>query len=161
MKWVLIIVGIIICLIAIIYIIGMLLPVKHSATIRDTVSANVDEVWNRLTDVSKFSTWRKNINSITVTNDSEWIEVSGNDKIPMRFKEKVEGKRLVGAINSKDLPFGGEWLFELQPEGNHTLVTITENGEVYNPIFRFMSKFVMGHEATLKKYMSDLKASFK
>lgn len=161
MKWILIVVGIIICLIAIIYIIGMLLPVKHYATVRDTVSANVDAVWNRLTDVSKFDTWRKNLNSVTITNDAEWIEISGHDKIPMKFKEKVPSKRLVAGINSKDLPFGGEWVFELEPQGNNTVVTITENGEVYNPIFRFVSKFIMGHETSLKKYMSDLKTSFQ
>jgi hypothetical protein len=30
-----------------------------------------------------------------------------------------------------------------------TLVTITERGEVYDPLFRFMSKFVFGHTSTM------------
>ena len=33
---------------------------------------------------------------------------------------------------------------------------ITENGEVYNPLFRFMSRFVFGHTATIDKYLEDL-----
>ncbi len=38
-----------------------------------------------------------------------------------------------------------------------TRLTITENGEVYNPIFRFMSRFVFGHTATMDQFLSDLK----
>jgi len=37
--------------------------------------------------------------------------------------------------------------------GNATTLRITENGEVYNVIFRFVSRFVMGHSATIDKYL--------
>lgn len=161
MKWILIIAGIIIGIMVIIYLIGMLLPVKHSATVQDIIPAKPEQVWRRITDVSGFSAWRKNLDSVVVTNDLEWIEVSGSNKTPLRFKERIPAKRLVTSINSKDLPFGGDWVFELEPKENGTLLTITENGEVYNPIFRFMSKYVMGHEGMLKKYLSYLKASFQ
>ncbi len=40
------------------------------------------------------------------------------------------------------------------PAPNGTTLTITEDGEVYNPIFRFMSRFVFGHEATMATYLS-------
>ena len=39
-------------------------------------------------------------------------------------------------------------------------VTITESCEVYNPIFRFMSRFVFGHSATIKRYLRDLGKKF-
>ena len=42
----------------------------------------------------------------------------------------------------------------IAPEPNGTTLTITEDGEVYNPIFRFMSRFVFGHEATMATYLS-------
>ncbi len=32
-------------------------------------------------------------------------------------------------------------------------VTITERGSVYNPIFRFMSRFIFGHTATVEAYL--------
>ena len=34
---------------------------------------------------------------------------------------------------------------------------MTENGEVYNPIFRFMSKFFLSQTETIDTYMADLK----
>lgn len=159
MKWILITGGAIICLIAIIYLVGMLLPVKHSATIQEVLPAGNEEVWSRITDVSEFGRWRKGLDRVEVINDMEWIEISGRNKIPMRITEKADGKRLVTMINSKDLPFGGEWIYSLQPKGDSTLLTITENGEVYNPVFRFVSRFIMGHKSTLRQYMSSLKAS--
>jgi hypothetical protein len=42
-----------------------------------------------------------------------------------------------------------------------TELTITENGEVYNPLFRFVSRFIMGHAATIEKYQRDVAAHFK
>jgi hypothetical protein len=59
-------------------------------------------------------------------------------------------------ITDKALPFGGSWDYRLEPAGNDTRVTITENGEVYNPVFRFVSRFLMGHTATIDKYLTAL-----
>ena len=67
-------------------------------------------------------------------------------------------RRLVTRIADEDLPFGGTWTYRLEPDGGGTRVTITEDGEVYNPVFRFVSRFVMGHDATLRTYLDDLEA---
>ena len=40
--------------------------------------------------------------------------------------------------------------------GAGTVVTITENGEVYNPLFRFMAHYVFGHEGTIETYLRQL-----
>ena len=40
--------------------------------------------------------------------------------------------------------------------GSGTRVSITERGEVYNPIFRFLSRFVFGHTGTMETYLRDL-----
>jgi hypothetical protein len=71
------------------------------------------------------------------------------------------GQRLVTQIEGQNLPFGGGWEFRLKNNGDSTSVTITENGEVYNPLFRFVSKFIMGHNANLRKYAGFLEESFR
>ena len=43
-------------------------------------------------------------------------------------------------------------------EGGSDL-TITEDGEVHNVIFRFMSRFVFGHTATMDTFLNHLNAS--
>ena len=41
-----------------------------------------------------------------------------------------------------------------------TALRITEDGEVYNPLFRFMSQFVFGHHATVDTFLTDLGRKF-
>ena len=59
-------------------------------------------------------------------------------------------------IATKRLPYSGTWTYTLQPDGTRTVVRITENGEVYNPIFRFVSRFILGHTSTIDAYLRAL-----
>ena len=63
------------------------------------------------------------------------------------------------AIDDKSLPFGGNWMWNIQPVGEGSSVTITEDGEVYNPIFRFVSRFVIGHTRGIDNYLVMLDAA--
>jgi len=45
-------------------------------------------------------------------------------------------------------------------EGAGSRVRITEHGEVYNPVFRFVSRFIMGHSSTASAYLKALGARF-
>jgi hypothetical protein len=67
----------------------------------------------------------------------------------------------VNRIADPKLPFGGSWTYEVSAAGSGTELNITENGEVYNPLFRFVSRFIMGHTATIEKYQRDLAARLK
>jgi hypothetical protein len=59
------------------------------------------------------------------------------------------------------LPFGGTWTFEVTPIGDGgSVVRITEDGEVYNPVFRFVSRYFMGYTATIDSYLKALGAKF-
>jgi len=54
------------------------------------------------------------------------------------------------------LPFGGSWTIALAPEGEGTRVSIEERGEVRDPLYRFFSHFIVGHEGTMRTYLADL-----
>lgn len=56
------------------------------------------------------------------------------------------------------LPFGGRWTYELRAAPAGTTLRITEDGEVYNPLFRFMWKFIFTHHRTIDVYLRDLAA---
>ena len=59
-------------------------------------------------------------------------------------------------IATENLPYGGSWCFVLKPEKGETRVQITEDAEVYNPFFRFVSRFVMGQTASLDAYLKAM-----
>jgi hypothetical protein len=45
----------------------------------------------------------------------------------------------------------------VQPDiDGRSRLQITEDGEIYNPIFRFVSRFFIGYEGTLRQYVSDV-----
>lgn len=157
MKWIFIVPGLLILLIAVVYIIGSLLSIKHKATIERKLEMGVDEVWPLLTNFKGYTNWRKGIKELTMDSTNRWTEKnSDGDKVCYQL-EVIEKRRVfITRILNKNLAYGGFWEFNITPLENGCLVHITENGEVYNPIFRFMSKYIFGHEATLKNYMNDL-----
>ncbi|MDB5010963.1 MAG: polyketide cyclase [Mucilaginibacter sp.] len=161
MKWVFLITGLIVSLLIIVGIIGYFLPEKHTASVRVIINAEPGKVWRKLMDFAAYPQWRKNLKSVEVISESEWVEIDQhNNRLPLKVTAIEPNKKLITLINSQHLAFGGSWEFDLQPTGNQTIVTITENGEVYNPIFRFVSKFMMGHTANVKQYAGYLEQSF-
>jgi hypothetical protein len=69
-------------------------------------------------------------------------------------------RRFRTRIADKNLPFGGTWTIDVAPQASGSSVTITEQGEVYNPVFRFVSRFVMGQSATVDAYLKALHKKF-
>jgi hypothetical protein len=84
-------------------------------------------------------------------------EAGKQGSILYRVEALEPPSRLVTRIADPALPFGGTWTFELMPKDGGTALTITEDGEVYNPIFRFMSKVFFSQTATMEAYLTSLK----
>ena len=78
----------------------------------------------------------------------------------MEMVEEFKPHRLMTRIADSDQPFGGTWTFLLIPTPTGSQITITEDGEVYNPMFRFMSRFVFGHTATMDLFLRALGERF-
>jgi hypothetical protein len=138
--------------------VGYALPVGHVATSDAIVNAPPDAVFARISDPAQYREWRPDLDSLELlrTDPLRWREQSGGDTITYETVERSAPRRFVTRIADENLPFGGTWTWELQPEGAGTRVTITERGEVYNPIFRFMSRFVISHTATMEKVLRQL-----
>jgi hypothetical protein len=62
----------------------------------------------------------------------------------------------VRRIADEGLAFGGSWTLEVAEYGEVTSLTVTEDGEIYNPVFRFVSRFITGQTATIDQYLRAL-----
>jgi uncharacterized protein YndB with AHSA1/START domain len=147
-----------ILLAAVVITVGYALPQDHVASARREVSLPAADVFARIMDVERHPEWRKDVERVDVVSKAplRWREHSGGDVITFEMVEALPHHRVVTRIADPDLPFGGTWIYELRPEGAGTGVTITERGEVYNPVFRFMSRFVLGHTATMERVLDGL-----
>jgi Polyketide cyclase / dehydrase and lipid transport len=158
MKITLIIIAIIAALVGIVYGIGSTLPIKHTASQSRTFNKPPEVVWNTVANISEAASWRKDVDGITVTGLTTYKELSHGDEVEYEISNSVTGQSFTTTIITKDLPYGGTWNFEFIPEGDGCRLTITENGEIYSPIFRFISRFFIGHEGTMKTYLDQLGA---
>ena len=162
MRWVLGIVGILIAVVLLVVAIGYALPRSHVASVSAQYAAPPDTLWATLTDVSAFPRWRNDLVRVELLPDENgqrgWREHGKNDVITYRVVTSDPPRRLVTRIADETLPFGGTWMYELAPAGGGTRLTITERGEVYNPIFRFVSRFVLGYTGTMTTMLRALGA---
>jgi len=59
-------------------------------------------------------------------------------------------------IAEPGLPYGGVWTFEIAPAGEGAELRIHEDGEVYNVVFRFLSRFVFGYYGSIEGFLRNL-----
>ena len=152
-------------MVGIVALVGSRLPVSHVASRTVTIGAPTDVVFTTMTDFASAPTWRPGLRSVSVTTDTTTgrqrvTEDSKDGKMTMEVEQIVPPTRFVTRIVDEGLPYGGAWAHVLEAQGNATRVTITEHGEVYNPIFRFISKYIMGHNGTIDAYLTALGKKF-
>ncbi len=86
MKYLLLLIGILICIALIIVIIGYFLPVKHTVSIEVSLNAGSKEVWQRIRDFKAYPQWRGKLQTVEVQSDSSWIEVDKkNHRLPVKI----------------------------------------------------------------------------
>ena len=85
---------------------------------------------------------------------TDWVP---GKRIAYEIVETDPPRKLMTRIADKSLPFGGTWTYDLKEAGTGTELTITEDGEVYNPLFGLVSKYIIGHTATIDRYLAALK----
>lgn len=163
MKWLLAVLIILVLPILIVVIVGAVLPKAHTATRSLALNQSPDAVYAL---ISGTPTWRSNIRSYEpvgkIDGNQSWREVDQHHHaITYEEVEATPPTRRVTRIADKNLPFGGTWAYEIQPSANGCTLRITENGEVYNVVFRFISRYFMGHTATIDQYLKDVAAHFK
>jgi uncharacterized protein YndB with AHSA1/START domain len=164
MKWILIAVASLASLIGIAALVGSRLPRSHRSSREHRLPASAEAIWSAITDVEAFPAWRADVTRVQRLPDREglpvWIEEGRSGKITFAVERLERPRLLVARIADPDLPFGGTWTYEVTPDKSGSLVRITEDGEIYNPLFRFMARFIFGYEATLASYLSDLDKRF-
>jgi hypothetical protein len=158
MKFVWIGIGALAALIFLVVVIGMLLPKAHTAS-RSAVFQATPERLFALIDGPQ--TWRSNVKKYepiaAPDGRRQWRETdSDGQTIAYEAVERQPPALLKTRIVTPNLPYSGAWTLQLDPRNGSTVLRITEEGEVYNPVFRFVSRFVIGHTRTIETYLRDL-----
>jgi hypothetical protein len=151
MRWIVLVVGGLVVLVAVVAIVGSMLPRNHVASRTLRVRRPPQDAWTAITQAMAAS------------------------DVPTDIVESDPPRRLVSKVKDTEKMFGGTWTVAVAPldPSTHTtgsgqassgragaMITITEDGWVANPIFRFVSRFVMGHHATMDGMLKNVARTF-
>ena len=158
MKWVFFIGGGLVVLLAVVALIGAMLPRDHRATRQARYRQKPEAIYFTLAGPVD---WRRDIKASGNLPDCEgrkqwWEQDSHGHKVTYELVEDKMPSRRVTRIAEKNLPFGGTWTIEISPTVDGSVVRITEDGEIYNVIFRFVARFFFGYTSSIEGYLRDL-----
>jgi uncharacterized protein YndB with AHSA1/START domain len=158
--------GVVVAVVGVLVIVGgagALLPKEHQVQVSERFAVPPEQLWVVLTDFPSFPEWRSSVRKVErlpeQAGHETWREVDTHgDGTPYVTDVAEPPRRLVRRIADPALPFGGSWEFRLVPVDGGVELTIREDGEVRNVIYRFLSKFVFGHRRSIDGFMADLRA---
>jgi hypothetical protein len=160
MKLLLRLVAVLVLVAATVFAVGWFLPVGHVASRSAAFTRPPQDVYAAVSDVAAYPRWWSELSRVEMlpmTNGRvRFRQHTSSGPLVMEVVESVPPSRFVTRIDDPEQPFGGTWTFELTPEAGGTRLTITERGEVYNPVFRFLSRFVFGHTGTIDSFLEAL-----
>lgn len=146
----------------VVFLVGLFLPVRHSVTVMREVAGTPAEVWEVITGVETFAEWRPGVERAErlepIGGWPAWREEGPEGPLTFVVAAVEPERTLVTEIVDEGLPFGGRWTYLLEPTSTGTRLSITEDGFVYNPIYRFVSRFFLGYTSTVEAYLDALEA---
>jgi hypothetical protein len=155
------VVGALAVIVGAVAVIGAALPRGHRSTRRARLRQKPEAIYAA---VAGPPDWRSDVKEFGTLPDQDgrkrFWELSQGQRITYEIVEDAPPSRRVTRIADKRLPFGGTWTIEIAPEGGGSTVRITEDGEVYNVIFRFMARFVFGYTGSIEGYLRNLGKKF-
>jgi uncharacterized protein YndB with AHSA1/START domain len=164
MKWILIVFTVLAAILILIVLIGWLLPKAHTVTREARFHQPPEAIWKAITDIDAMPAWRQGLKSVKHLPDQNglpaWVETLDSGTIPLATVASQPPAMLVVRIADPKLPFGGTWTYEITPIATGSSLRIREDGEVYNPLFRFLSRFVFGQSAAIETYLKSLAKKF-
>lgn len=160
MRWIIWTAVVLVSIAGLVVAVGWLLPVKHEASRSARLNQPPERVYATVSDVGGYASWLEGVSRIEILDRGNgrirFRQHTSDGAIVMEVVDSRPPDRFITAIADPDQPFGGTWTFDITAENGGSQLTITERGEVYNPIFRFMSRFVFGHTATMDNYLGSL-----
>jgi uncharacterized protein YndB with AHSA1/START domain len=168
MRWLLfIVIGLIAAVVLVVGIaalVGSRLPQAHVASRSILLRQSPQSVYAVVRDFGSAPKWRDDVTRLDVDVQQDgrvyFREEGSNGTVNYELVEDVPAQRLVTRIRDTDLGYSGQWTYTFAAENGGTRVTIREDGEVSNVLFRFMSRYIFGHTASIDAYLRSLAKHF-
>ena len=159
LKWIVLVIAVLLAVVGLIEVLGSQLPEQHTASRTVELRQSPKQVWDVIAGPP---TWRPEVTRyelLSADPHRKWIEYGRHgEKMTYEVVSSDPPQRLVTRIADRHLPFGGSWTYEITPSASGSSLTITENGEIYSPVFRLVARYVQGYTATIDNYLKALQS---
>ena len=113
MRYVLIVVGLLVAVVAIVLIVGTTLPVKHTVSREAAYRATPAQLFALIRNVEDYPSWQKSVTKVEILADTNGKprarETNSGQAITYEFEDIVPDRGMVSRIADRNLPFGGSW----------------------------------------------------
>jgi hypothetical protein len=155
MKILLIAFAALLLLVVMVVVTGALLPKRHVSTRSAQFKASPEQLFALIAGPQN---WRPDVAKCEDISDSGGRHLQRetsrrNETMTYELLAIHPPQSIERRIATPNLPYSGYWTFVLTPVSNGTSVRITEDGEVHNPVFRFVTRFILGETATIDAYL--------
>jgi hypothetical protein len=151
-------------IVALVVVIGFFLPERHVAARVLALHRTPEDVFRLISDFQTAPSWRSGVQGVELLQSRDghicYREKSAHGAMTMEIVESNSPRRMTTRIADRSLPFGGTWIFDITPDAGGCRLNITERGEIYNPVFRFVSRFIVGYHRTIDTYLRDVARKF-
>lgn len=160
MKWLLWTVAVFAAALAAVFLVGLVLPRTHRASRMARFKQSPEALFAAIINRRE---WQPEIEWQDIPSGNglrRWRENSRHGSVTYEEVEAVPPRLYKVRIADEDLPFGGTWTWEITPTADGSTCRITEDGEVYNPIFRFVGRLMIGYTKTIETNLGALGKKF-
>lgn len=164
-RWLILVVGIVVALVLAVLVAGLLLPEEHRASRTLVTKQTPQAIWDAINDHAHETAWRSDVKNVSSLGERDGKQVwqeeyKDGNKVTLITTESKPPRRMVRELTDLEGPFSGRWEIDITPTPAGSNVTITEIGRVSNPVFRFASKYIIGHTTFMEKYLTGLAGKF-
>jgi Activator of Hsp90 ATPase homolog 1-like protein len=162
MTWFTLALLLLVALVLVALVAGRRIPREHVAAVSAMYQAPPAEVWAMISQPAQAAAWRTDLKAVdmlpAIDGRFRWKETSRHGVVAYEMVSQQPMVSQVTRITDDTLPYGGQWEYHLAPNGNGTVLSITERGFVNPVIFRLLSRTVFSLTGTMEAYHRSLAA---
>ncbi len=160
MYWILFVMSAVAAVVIALLVGGLVTPRTHVVSRSASLDAPVDVVWSHVRDVARHAEWREVLEEVTIEHAApgtlRWTArtTTGSERFEMTADEPP--RHFAARSLDDDLSASSEWTWHVQGDARGATVTVTERGDVPNPIVRFVRTHLSGFAKPVDHYLRDL-----